>query len=100
VQEPSSEKVLLQQGFVVANHIMTKHRIVIFTQPDCPPCHILKLFFSEKGIAFEQHGISSDPAAAEELTGRYFCHSTSTLVIGEEVMIGFNPERLDEILGE
>jgi hypothetical protein len=35
-----------------------------------------------------------------DLTEKYNSHSTPTLVIGEEVMIGFNPERLDEILGE
>ena len=36
----------------------------------------------------------------KELTEKYKSHSTPTLVIGEEVMIGFDPERLDEILGE
>jgi hypothetical protein len=41
-----------------------------------------------------------DPAAVQELTETYKSHSTPTLVIGEEVMIGFDPKRLDEILGE
>jgi len=79
---------------------MTRPKVVIFTQPDCPPCHIGKLFLAEKGVAFEERDISTDPAAAQELTGKYSSHSTPTLVIGEEVMIGFNPERLDEILGK
>jgi glutaredoxin-like YruB-family protein len=79
---------------------MTKPKVVIFTQPDCPPCHIVKLFLSERGVAFEEHDISADPAAVQELTTKYHSHSTPTLVIGEEVMIGFDPERLDEILAE
>jgi len=41
-----------------------------------------------------------DPSAVRELTEQYNSHSTPTLVIGEEVMIGFDPERLDDILGE
>jgi hypothetical protein len=41
-----------------------------------------------------------DAGAVKELMEKYGSHSTPTLVIGEEVMIGFNPERLDEILGE
>ena len=80
--------------------LMTQPKVVIFTQPDCPPCHVAKVFLAEKGVAFEERDISADPAAVRELTGKYRSHSTPTLVIGEEVMIGFNPERLDQILGK
>jgi glutaredoxin len=60
----------------------------------------VKLFLTEKGVAFEERDITVDPSAVRDLTEKYSSHSTPTLVIGEEVMIGFNPERLDEILGE
>jgi glutaredoxin len=58
------------------------------------------LFLEERGVAFEERDIQADPAAVKELLEKYKSHSTPTLVIGEEVMIGFDPERLDEILGE
>jgi glutaredoxin-like YruB-family protein len=77
-----------------------KPRVVLFTQPDCPPCHVVKRFLEERGVAFEERDITLEPAAVRDLTGKYSSHSTPTLIIGEEVMIGFNPERLDEILGE
>jgi glutaredoxin-like YruB-family protein len=77
-----------------------KPKVVLFSQPDCPPCHVVKLFLSERQVAFEERDITVDPAAARDLTEKYNSHSTPTLVIGQEVMIGFNPERLDEILGE
>ena len=77
-----------------------KRRVVLFTHPDCPPCHVLKLFLTERGIAFEERDVTRDPGAVHDLTEKYKSHSTPTLVIGEEVIIGFNPERLDEILGE
>ena len=77
-----------------------KPRVILFTQPDCPPCHIVKLFLSERGVEFEERDIVRDSAALRDLTDTYHSHSTPTLVIGEEVMIGFNPERLDEILDE
>ena len=79
---------------------MTQPKVVIFTQPDCPPCHVAKVFLAEKGVRFEERDISTDPSAVQELTGKYSSHSTPTLVIGEEVMIGFNPDRLDEIFGK
>jgi glutaredoxin-like YruB-family protein len=77
-----------------------KPRVILFTQPDCPPCYIVKLFLTERGVAFEERDISRNPNALRELTEKYNSHSTPTLVIGDEVMVGFNPERLDEILGE
>jgi glutaredoxin-like YruB-family protein len=77
-----------------------KPRVILFTQPDCPPCHIVKLFLTERGIPFEERDILRDPTARRELMEKHHSHSTPTLVIGEEVMIGFNPERLDEILDD
>jgi glutaredoxin len=79
---------------------MMKSRVLLFTQPDCPPCHILKSFLAERGVVFVERDISLDAGAVKELMENYGSHSTPTLVIGEEVMIGFNPARLDEILGE
>lgn len=77
-----------------------KPKVVLFSQPDCPPCHVLKIFLEEKGIEFEERDITQDPSAVRELMEKYNSHSTPTLVIGEEVLIGFDPERLDKILGE
>jgi glutaredoxin-like YruB-family protein len=77
-----------------------KPRVILFTQPDCPPCHIVKLFLTERGVAFEERDITRNATAMRELTEKYKSHSTPTLVIGDEVMVGFNPEQLDEILGE
>ncbi len=52
---------------------------------------------------FEDRDVSRDPAAVQDLTQKYKSRSTPTLVIGpperEEVMIGFDPGRLDQLLG-
>lgn len=77
-----------------------KSKIVLFTQPDCPPCQVLKMLLTEKGAAFEERDITRDPAAVRDLTEKYKSHSTPTLVIGDEVLIGFDPERIDRILDE
>ena len=36
--------------------------------------------------------------AVNDLVHKYQSRSTPTLVIGEEVMIGFDPDRLDELM--
>ena len=42
--------------------------------------------------------MSVDPQAVNDLVHTYQSRSTPTLVIGEEVMIGFDPDRLDELM--
>ena len=40
-----------------------------------------------------------DEDALRELEEKYNSRSTPALVIGEEVLVGFDPERMDELLG-
>ena len=42
--------------------------------------------------------VSSNPQAVEELIYKYRSRLTPTLVIGDEVLIGFDPERIDKLL--
>jgi glutaredoxin len=44
--------------------------------------------------------VSSDQRAVFELVRTYNSRSTPTIVVGEQVMIGFDPEKLDEMLAE
>jgi hypothetical protein len=44
--------------------------------------------------------VSSDQVAVFELVRTYNSRSTPTIVVGEQVMIGFDPERLDKMLAE
>ena len=57
-------------------------------------------YLSEKGIEFQVKDVSSDQQAVFELVRTYKSRSTPTIVVGEEVMIGFDPERLDQMLAE
>ena len=44
--------------------------------------------------------MSEDPSALEELVGTYRSRGTPTIVIGEEVIIGFNRARIDQLLAQ
>jgi protein-disulfide isomerase len=41
-----------------------------------------------------------DQQAIMELVRRYNSHSTPTIVVGDKVMVGFDPERLEKMLAE
>jgi glutaredoxin len=59
-----------------------------------------KAFLSERGIDFELKDVSVDEQAVFELVRKYKSRSTPTVVVGDQVMIGFDPERLELMLVE
>jgi glutaredoxin len=76
---------------------MTSH-IVLFTQPGCLSCELLRVYLEAREIAFEEHDISSNLEARRAMTETYESEETPTLVIGEEVITGFDPVLLDQLL--
>ena len=74
-------------------------RVVLYSQPGCPPCVAAKQFLKARQVAFEYRDVQADPTALRELM-ELNSRSTPTIVVGDEVMIGFDPNRLEEMLGE
>jgi glutaredoxin len=83
---------------------MTPDRVLFFTQPGCLSCELLRMFLEAREIAFEERDVSADREARREMTEEHDSTETPTLVIriGEttEVIIGFDPVRLDQFLDE
>jgi glutaredoxin len=81
---------------------MSSIRVLLFTQPGCLSCELMKIFLEAKGIAFEERDIVANPEARREMTEKHDSEETPTLVIlsgeTEEVIIGFDPVRLDQYL--
>jgi len=75
-------------------------KIIIYTQPDCPPCEYAKLFLQEKGFSFELKDIQKNAQAKKELMTKYNSYSTPTFVIDDQTVItGFQLEALQTALG-
>jgi glutaredoxin len=77
-------------------------RVLFFTQPGCLSCELMKVFLEAKEIAFEERDISTDFEARRAMTEQHGSGETPTLVIFsgdlQEVVIGFDPVRLDQLL--
>ena len=78
------------------------NRVVLFSQPGCLSCELMKVFLEAKEIAYEEHDISADMEARRAMMEEHGSGETPTLVIfsGElqEVVVGFDPVRLDQLL--
>ncbi|MFZ0863279.1 MAG: glutaredoxin domain-containing protein [Candidatus Sulfotelmatobacter sp.] len=81
---------------------MSSIRVLLFTQPGCLSCELMKIFLEAKGIAFEERDISADLEARRQMTEQHDSDETPTMVIfsgeTEEVIVGFDPVRLDQFL--
>jgi glutaredoxin len=79
-------------------------RVLFFSQPGCLSCELMKVFLEARGVAFEERDISADVEARRIMMEEYDSSETPTLVIwsGEvpEVVLGFEPARLDRLLDE
>ena len=76
-------------------------KIVLFTQPGCFSCELMKIFLEAKNLEFEERN-AGDPAIRDEMREKYDSGETPTLVLirGEshEVIPGFDPDLLDQLL--
>lgn len=69
--------------------------MVIYSQVTCPPCHQAKAWLSDQQIPYQEKDIRKDPIYIDELI-RLGSQMTPTFIIGEKVLIGFDPTELLE----
>lgn len=73
-------------------------KVEIFSTPTCHFCNLAKSWFTEKGIAYIDYNVAADITKRKEmveLTGQL---GVPVIKIGEEVIIGFNPQKISQIL--
>ena len=58
----------------------------------------MKEFLSDYGIAYTAYNVAEDPAALAALEARTGQRATPVVVVGDEVVIGFDRGRLQRLL--
>lgn len=58
----------------------------------------MKEYLSQKGVAFEEFDVAVDHKAREEMLAKSGRLAVPTVVVGEEVVVGFDRVRLDQLL--
>lgn len=73
-------------------------RVLLFTQPGCFSCELMRIYLEAHELTFEERDISTDAEARRTMTETYDSNETPTLVIDGEPIIGFDPALLDQLL--
>ena len=79
-------------------------QIKIYSTPACVYCHLLKDYLKEKNIEFEAIEVSQDQVAGEEMVQKSGQMGVPVSIITaddgkEEVVVGFDKGRINELLG-
>jgi glutaredoxin len=77
-------------------------KVIIYTQQTCPPCHAEKIWLKENGIEFEDRDIRKDDQYLQELISLGAAATPATVIkdeSSEKVVLGFDQEKLAELLG-
>ncbi|ATW28252.1 glutaredoxin family protein [Candidatus Formimonas warabiya] len=72
--------------------------VTIFTTPTCSACRQAKEFLARKGIPFKEHDVASDAQARKTMFQKSGRMAVPTIVIGEEIIIGFDIHEMEKIL--
>ena len=71
--------------------------VTIYTTPTCPWCHRAKAWLRDKKIRYREIDVTTDRSGAEEMVRISGQTGVPVIVVGGEVIVGFNQNRLNEI---
>ena len=78
---------------------MTDKKVIVYTTSICPYCVQAKNYLKSKGIKFEEINVGNDREKAMQLIQRTGQTGVPQIEIDGEFVIGFNQEKIDELLG-
>ena len=73
--------------------------VKVFTSQTWPHCLAVKNYLTEKNVLFEEKDINADMEARKELIQRRIMSVPTIIIDDTEVIVGFDKEKIDSILG-
>ncbi len=73
--------------------------VTIYSTPSCHFCHMAKDYFKEKGVAYTEYNVASDIEKRKEMVDKSGQMGVPVIIIGDEIIIGFDKPRIDKALG-
>ena len=74
-------------------------QITIYSTPTCHFCQMTKDFLKEKGIGYTEFDVAHDLEKRQEMIQKSGQMGVPVIFVGEEMIIGFDKERLVSTLG-
>ncbi len=78
---------------------MTKD-VTIYSTPVCHYCQAAKEYFKEHNVVFTEHNVASDVDKRQEMIEMTGQMGVPVIRIGDDVVIGFDEQKVAELLAE
>lgn len=73
--------------------------VVIYSTPTCHFCHMTKDFLTAHNVPFTDHNVATDLEKRKEMIQRSGQMGVPVITIGNELVIGYDKERISGLLG-
>jgi glutaredoxin 3 len=74
-------------------------QVTIYSTPTCHFCQMTKDFLTGQGIGYTEHNVAADLEKRQEMIQKSGQMGVPVILVGEELIVGFDKERLESSLG-
>lgn len=72
--------------------------VTIYSTPVCHFCHMAKDYFTEHNVTYTEHDVASDLEKRAEMIDITGQMGVPVIRIGDDVVVGFDEEKIAELL--
>ena len=72
--------------------------VTIYSTPTCHFCHMAKEFFDANKIKYTDYNVATDLEKRKEMIGKSGQMGVPVITIGDQLVVGFDQDRLKELL--
>ena len=77
---------------------MATPNVTIYTTPSCHFCHMAKDFFTANGVKFTDYNVATDLPKRQEMIQKSGQMGVPVIYVGDKLVVGFDEEKLRELL--
>jgi len=89
---------LRRLAIIVARQVPSNMTITIYSTPTCVYCKTLKEYLNSKGLPFQEIDVSQNEHELEKMVAISGQMGVPVVDIDGDVVIGFDKQRIDELL--
>jgi len=78
---------------------MEQKHVTIYSTPSCQYCNAAKEFFQQNDVEYTDYDVCTDQERRQEMIEKSGQMGVPVIFIGDDMVIGFNEEKLAELLG-
>ncbi len=78
---------------------MDKKQVIVYSTPTCHFCHMAKDYFDNNKIEYTDYDVSTDLEARQAMMDKSGQMGVPQIIIGDDLIVGFDKPKIDELLG-